>query len=411
MGPRRVGLGLALACAAMLACLKPDPPDVPEDPEVELRVYHDPYAEVRWDVDRRLRTQFHDHTKDSPALLDPYDEAGYHVMPLFQYSGIPDLPAAWTELHWPPEEFLPPGYIEKLGSIERFFPNVELAPQWHLTTPFMEDYIERWDPALHPVKQEHQFETTQEAIDLIEQRGGYPVLAHPWSSPSNFVGLTGLHAIEIYSAFGKMNHVTQVTQTDPNEWMLRVWDTLLERDPYVLGLAVNDWHGPQCVVDNCIAHPEVVDSGKVELLAPSSSAEDVERAFARGALLAIRDLGLTKGAVPQVKAIRADEAVIEIDCDGQVIWTSHGKEVGRGSRFELDRLGANARYVRAEIAGPDGSRVWVQPFVVAPVGDIDGDGKVDQADELACVGIREGAEAPPDQVRAALASDCFSSLW
>ncbi|MFO7562560.1 MAG: hypothetical protein R6X02_07940 [Enhygromyxa sp.] len=374
---------------------------VDDQPHSALRVYHNPYAEVDWRTDRRLITQFHDHAHISTARIALYDAAGYDVMPLFHYVGIPETAGAWTEVHWPAEQWLPEGFIEGLVEIEQFFPGGEHAAEWHFTGPFLTSYIERWDPAKDPVKRGHHYQTNQELIDLITARGGYPVLAHPWTLLHNFTDLTGLHAVEVYSAFGELNYLTGVTEHQPNDLMMAVWDDALERDPQVFGLAVNDWHGPFCETEGCAAHPRAKDSGKVEILAPRATLDAIEAAFARGAMFAVKDYGLTKLAYPRVESIEVEGASIVILAQGDIRWISHGEEVGRGEQLRLDVLPLNARHLRAEISDAEGSVVFVQPFMLAPTGDIDGDGIVDRRDAILCEQVLAGLDTDPDHVAAA----------
>jgi hypothetical protein len=376
----------------------------PNCESLPLRVYHDPYAGVDWNADRRLIAQFHDHVQTRIANIELYDDAGYDLISLFHYSGMPNDPAFWTEPRWPVEPWLPAGYLGTLESIEQFYPGNELVAEWHITGLFLPEYVEYWDPEVDPVRGPHQYQTDQELIDRVLERGGYPVLAHPWASTSKFAHLVGLHGVEVYSAFAQMNLVTGVTSYDQNLLMRKVWDDQLERDPQTYGLAVNDWHGPFCTTEGCEAHPEVKDSGKVELLARSSAYADVEDAFGRGAMFAVQDLGRPKLSYPRIGAVQvSSSSILVITGAGRVEWISHGRRVASGARLELDDLPADARHVRAEVHGDDGSIVFVQPFWLAPVGDIDGDGKVDARDRELCDAVAAGTDDDPDHVAAAAA--------
>jgi hypothetical protein len=357
-----------------------------------LRVYHDPYAEVDWAADRRLLAQFHDHVQTRTEHIDRYDDAGYDVISLFHYSGVPNNPAIWTEPRWPVEAWLPTDYLGTLESIERFYPGTEI--------------IGDWDPEIDPVQGPHHYQTDQELIDRVIERGGYAVLAHPWASASKFAHLDGLHGVEVYSAFAQMNLVTGVTDYDPNLLMRAAWDDQLERNPQTYGVAVNDWHGPFCTNEGCEAHPEVKDSGKVELLARSSAYADVEDAFGRGAMFAVQDVGAVKRGYPRIIGIQVGPSSIRVlSAAGRVDWISHGRRVASGARLELDDLPADARHVRAEVHGDDGSIVFVQPFWLAPVGDIDGDGVIDARDSELCEAVAAGTDDDPDHIAAA-ASGC-----
>lgn len=40
-----------------------------------LRIYHNPYAEVNWESDVRIKAQHHDHVAVNSTLLQAYDAA------------------------------------------------------------------------------------------------------------------------------------------------------------------------------------------------------------------------------------------------------------------------------------------------------------------------------------------------
>src|SRR5690606_37277681 len=113
--------------------------------------------------------------------------------------------------------------------------------------------------------------------------------------------------------------------------------------------------------------------------------------------------GLKKLQYPRVASIEVETSSISIIANGEVRWISHGVEVGVGEALELDTLAINARHVRAEISDSSGSRVYVQPFMLAPYGDIDGDGDVDIRDRALCREVLAGADTQPDHVAAAAA--------
>jgi hypothetical protein len=399
---------LVVLSACVVETTGPDPDPPAPDAEQQLRVFHSPYQDVDWSGDRRLLSQFHDHIQTRVDYIDAYDRAGYDVVPLFQYSGMPGHAAAWTQLHWPAEAWLPYGYTASLEHIERLYPNAEQAGFLHLTSPFLEAYIEQWDPSKDPVKLEYHYESTQEAIDLINAYGGFAVLAHPWSGAPEYLSLTGYHAIEIYNAFGTMTFRAGDQSVDFNDKLIEVWDQLLEDNPRIYGLAVNDWFGPQCAMEVCTQYPEGVDTGKVVLLARSASPEHVRAAFAAGAMLAVKDIGPLAYDWPRIKWIEVDPSggVIEIAASGaDVRWISHGQVVSSAARLDLRELSPAARHVRAELTNAAGSTVWVQPFVLAPIGDINGDGVIDEDDDLACIDVHSGVDTDPDHVAAAQAAD------
>ena len=66
----------------------------------------------------------------------------------------------------------------------------------------------------------------------------------------------------------------------------------------------------------------------------------------------------------------------------------------------ISDLPPNARYIQAEVVGPDGSTVYTQAFVVSPVGDADGDYDVDECDAQTCEAVETGTETYPLRVLA-----------
>jgi hypothetical protein len=114
----------------------------------------------------------------------------------------------------------------------------------------------------------------------------------------------------------------------------------------------------------------------------------------------VRDVGVRKGEYPVVRSILATDVGIEIDADGEIAWIANGARVGTGARVALSSL--TSGYVRAQIAGADGSIVYTQVFSLRPIGDTDGDGDVDGADEELCAGIELGGESSENALIACL---------
>ncbi|RIL04779.1 MAG: hypothetical protein DCC71_12835 [Proteobacteria bacterium] len=212
------------------------------------RVAYDPYADVDWDADLALLTQFHDHAGGPNIVqtrIQAYDAAGYHVQALLHYSGCPWLAGAWGEVRDPPEAWLSASVLASLGNTEVILPSGEqVCLGEHFTTPFLTHYIEAWDPAhgSPPVKQPHQYATTQEGIDLARSLGGMVFYGHPLhSTPPDERNFDG---VEVFSAHYWNAYLRGSYAADPNENMLANWDALLEEAPSILGIAVNDWLGP-----------------------------------------------------------------------------------------------------------------------------------------------------------------------
>jgi hypothetical protein len=407
---------LVVASATALSCSSSEQEAGPTSPEHEaglaypeqapasgpaLRIYNDPYRGVDWEGDLRLLTQMHDHVGNDTLKIKAYDEAGYDVLSLLDYSGVV-ADDTRRERIWPPERVLPGGYLSRLTSIELLLPSGEESGFDHVTSPFLEAYIEKWDTRYLTTREPHHYYSTQEAIELINGLGGMALLAHPWLVRP-YAALGGLAGIEIYNAYGafqqragNLHQIGGHPQVD--RALVALWDELLAIDPTVLGIAVNDHFGPY---SRAVATGDPLkDSGKIVVFAKEASLEAFRAAFERGAFVAVRDVGVRKGEYPVVRSILATDVGIEIDADGEIAWIANGARVGTGARVALSSL--TSGYVRAQIAGADGSIVYTQVFSLRPIGDTDGDGYVDGADEELCAGIELGGESSENALIACL---------
>ncbi|MCZ6804698.1 MAG: hypothetical protein O7D86_12400 [Proteobacteria bacterium] len=187
-------------------------------PSPTVHVYTDPYMGIDWQSTQRLKTQFHDHLKNYSQRFLAYDAAGYDAVPLLHYSGNASIDSAWTEKHWPPEDWLIPTInISILQNISIIFQSVEEIATYHITSPFLTEYIESGV----------DYESQQEAINAINERGGLAFLAHPRGKPNKYLTSTGYHAQEIFSAFFRAKYEEGSFATDLNDRMLDLWHEML----------------------------------------------------------------------------------------------------------------------------------------------------------------------------------------
>lgn len=378
--------------------------NAPLEKPLPLRIYSSPYAAVDWTADFRLRAQLHDHQGTTTGRIAAYDAAGYDVITLSDYSGNRTLPYAWTSRHWPAEAWLTPTFIASLRNIKILLPGAEEVgfPDTHITSSFLDTYIERWTPDMGSAKQSNQYETVQEMLSLIQSRGGIPCIAHPWNGLPAVSSDSPL-CTEVYSAFAAYR-TWQGTEaffkTDRAAVLLSGWDTLLQRNQSVIGVSVNDHFGPYSPIADL---PDFIrDSGKIVVLSKAVTAPAFKEAFSRGAVFAIRDYGVTKNRYPLVNSIYTDETSIEIDTTDRIEWVTGGALIGTGRRLESTSIPQGSRYVRAEISNMDGSMIFTQAFRVRPVGDVDGDYDVDSQDQSICWTIQSntGNAFPAEQVAA-----------
>lgn len=357
----------------------------------DLRIYDHPYAEVDWRNDVRLKAQHHDHAGADPSGILAYDEAGYDVLSLMDYSGYPSARYALRHRLWPPSQFVAPWVSRRLRNIKLFVPNAEEVGLGyvHMTSPFLDRYIEVAPPFAVATQtsriyqnwlSEMKYSTMEEAFVLIRDSGGVPCLAHPRAIPFDYV--TGVFCTEIYTAFEEASG--GVTRGS----LIRNWDLALAKNQKIWGIAVNDHFGPG--QRHPSARPEGLDSGKIIVLAKSVTLESYKEAFMKGAILAVKDIGLVKDLIPSVFDISVATDHVHIETSGEVTWIAHGAVAAQGSTLFFDELKPGWRYVRAEIRGMDGSVVYTQAFSVRPRGDADGDYDVDSDDYALCSQVASG---------------------
>lgn len=361
----------------------------------DLRVYENPYRHVNWESAVPLKAQHHDHVVGKPERIRAYDLAGYDVVSLMDYGGNPSLPHALKERAWPPEAWIPESLRAELTNIQLFIPNMEEVgfERQHATSPFLEAYIEggNADPSF-------QYRSIPEMFKLVRSLGGFPCLAHPWDGRS-YEALNGPFCTEVYSAFAEGKRRSGepfFMERDRNQVLVATWDAMLMENQRIYGISVNDHYGPY--IRPGVVPEDVKDSGKI-LVLTNDPPQGYRKAFEEGAMFAVRDLGTVKDQYPVIRQVAVDEEAIAIDTDATVRWIVHGAEIERGPRLLLANLPPNSKYARAEISYDGITILYSQPFVLRPVGDVNGDYRVDRVDGRICHDAENGAEL--DELRAA----------
>jgi len=374
------------------------------------RVYSSPYAGVNWSTDYRLKVQLHDHTGTAVNRIRAYDLAGYDVVSLMDYSGARALSYARTSVPWPVTDWLPGLFLGQLTSIKFFIPNAEQVGYAHLTSPFLGTYIERWQDSVTPtpLRAPWQYASSQEAIALINRYGGMAFLAHPWDGPAAVSRLDRYAGMEIYSAFARYRIEEGVdpyfTTVDRNDMLRAAWDLRLLKNQSTIGIAVNDHFGPDNPSPRLSARTR--DSGKILVLAGAATPGALRMAMERRAVLAVEDIGITKGQFPIIDSIVRGTTSLTIATAGTVTWISNGRRLDiedNLTTLDFSLLPPGAVYVRAEVTNAEGSRVYTQAFPVRRVGDSDGDGDIDAADDAICVAVRVGTDRVADHSAACAA--------
>jgi hypothetical protein len=399
---RRRTYGLALGCVLSLAACQESategPPPAVGNPKLSVFVYHNPYRAVDWATFVPAMAQHHDHVGTNAAQLRAYDDAGYKVVSLMSYSGVASLDYALKERPWPPTQVFSPSYLRDLKNISVFTANGEEVGYEHVTSPFMTQYIAKWEPAYYEKAETWHYTSAQGAIDLINRNGGAPILAHPfeWDSYSQ---LTGYAGIEIYTAYALWKYRVGEFLTDKNADLLRNWDRALLKDQKILGVAVNDHFGPgQSGVD-----PDIRDSGKILVWLPANfSSQEYETAFRAGQFLAVKDASNPKGTYPRLRSIAISDSILRInlpDVPATVKWIANGFEVASGPALNMLEVPTTALYVRAEVSAGN-NVLFTQAFTIRRVGDTNGDRVTDARDQVVCVAVLAKQDLDAEHINA-----------
>ncbi len=335
-------------------------------------IAYNPYQGVDWYHWHRELAQHHDHIgRLSLDRIKAYDRAGYNVIAALDYAGKRSAGTTYcTYRLWPVYKYLS-GFnsdqevLATLSNIRLFLPDMEEIGSDHITSPFMTTYIELWEPAYCGTRQSWHYETSQQCIDLINQYGGLPIIAHPMENSNYYLNLQNYKCIEIFNAHYYRLWILGQSSIDYNEHFQDVWDQLLiNKDTKIWGFAVNDWWGPWNNSEDAF-----IDSGKILVMAPSYDMADYRRSLEKGCFFAIQDCGVgrqNKGHYPVIAEITASSRSITINTDGQVSWIANGQRIAQGSSINITNypLQMNYKYVRAEISNAYGT-VFTQPWTLS----------------------------------------------
>jgi hypothetical protein len=362
-------------------------------------IYRNPYSTVDWASYVPAKAQHHDHIGTNTGQIKAYDNAGYRVVSLMNYSGVASLSYSLKERPWPPSAALTTDFISSLKNISLFVSNAEEIGVEHITSSFMTSYIALWEPSYYPTRLAWHYSSIQEAIDLVRNNGGVPIIAHPWEW-NRYSDLQRYAGIEIYTAYAMWKYRTGEFKTDLNQDLVKNWDIALRSNPRLLGIAVNDHFGPgQPDIDT-----DVRDSGKILVwLKPGFSPSEYEAAFRAGQFVAVKDLGRTKDLHPSIASITVTDSLLEVRTTGAVSsirWIANGIEIGHDPALIMTTVPASAAYVRAEIANAEGSVIYTQAFTVSRMGDTNNDGAVNLQDAAVCAAVQARQDTDPYHVNA-----------
>ena len=332
------------------------------------RIAYNPYGSVNWDSDLKLKWDPHTHTGTNQGKIQAYNDAGYDIQNIFHYTNQPNNPSAWTELHWPIEDWVNPNFLEQLDKTLEFFPAAEYGGQSpHITAQFFPEHFDG--------------SGAQNTIDAINAGGGMAFIAHPWINNHNqYDHLNGFTGQEIFNNYGTAQFHLGIRNEDLNDRLIPYWDYVLMTHPRRWGVAVNDHYGPNFPYLAHGLNSRYWDAGKTIVFA--STLETVKDAVKSGAMFAVRDFGPAKDryTIPQVTV---SSGVISVDASRnfqrsgeatKVKWIVNGELVeddysaikGDTNSLNTNALPIDTKYVRFELRSDNGSVVYSQPFEIAP---------------------------------------------
>jgi hypothetical protein len=335
-------------------------------------IAYDPYDGVDWYRWLRALAQHHDHMgRLAINRIRAYDQAGYNVIVPLDYAGKQSGGTTYCNYRlWPVYKYLSGFKNEKavlatLNNIKLFIPSMEEIGCHHITSPFLTNYIELWEPAYSAVKQPWHYQTSQECIDLINRYGGMAIIAHPTENANYYLNLQNYKGIEIVNAHYYRSWLLGHSQIDYNKHFQTVWDDLLtHKDTKIWAYAVNDWWGPWNDSNEAF-----IDSGKILVMLPFYNMANYRNSLEKGSFFAIHDRGIgknNKGKYPIISEIIVSNHSITIYTDGQVSWIANGQRVAQGNSIDLTEYSPETglKYVRAEISNAYGT-VFTQPWTLA----------------------------------------------
>ena len=342
------------------------------DPAFSYHVSYNPYDEVDWSSWYYCLSQHHDHTRANEKRMRAYDDEEYNAVVILHYAGVKSLDYTNQERLWPLSKYLDlfdtdEEFLATTKNLRILIPSMEEVGRHHMTSAFLTKYIAVWEPDLYSTKEAWHYGDSQECIDLINEFGGFPIIAHPTRSTTFYLRLNDYDGIEIYNAFYAQEYRIGEHEEDLNNHFMELWDQLLRiKSTMIWGFAVNDWYGPFRKNDSTV-FPEVYDSGKTLVMVKAYALEHYRDSIEKGAFFAVKDVGVEKRLYPNVVQINESEDQINIVSEnGNVFWIFDGKIIHEGPVFHLAELPPDLNYVRAEIRNAFGT-LYAQPFSLSAI--------------------------------------------
>ena len=301
-------------------------------------VFDNPFeAEGSW-----FKGNVHTHTTNSDGHMTPeqiarlYWEAGYDFLSITDHGVLTDT----MELSRP-DLLMIPGEEISVGSSER-------GRLIHIVGLNIDGEL--------PVEDFQRRESPQRVIDLIRERGGAAILAHPYWSELNINDMTNLQGhigVEVYN--------TTCDLTNGRGHSNVHWDDLLAMGQRLLGFAVDDAHcldKPLLPLDLCEAWISV----KARNLKAESITEGIRAGHfyssngpeIRGIEVSRRDVRVSSSPVRSIAFVsNGGHGENNTVCEGsleEAVYTVRGTEA----------------YIRIEITDWNGRKAWANPIYVEP---------------------------------------------
>ena len=216
-------------------------------------------------------------------------------------------------------------------------------PTVDATYPFAEVLavgMDHWQPA----------NDLQGAIDWIAHDGGLPVLAAPGSTarPQSLAAVLAVHrlfGLEVYDARVAESNPAQAEAT-------AMWDRLLSAGNHVYAFAGDD--------ATSLEDP-ALGRAWIDVLAPAPDLDSLLSSLRQGAFFASSGTEFTRLNVSGTRI------TAEASPGSALQFIGHGGQILKAVSASTGsyQVHGDEGYVRVEAIGPDGTKVWSQPFFIS----------------------------------------------
>jgi len=331
------------------------------------RQIENPYSNVDWVKYGQYKANLHTHTMVTDGWMNPqtvvekYRERNYRILAItdhravtypwqefskFKIGGKTDQRIKHVILKPQEDEPIAPGDVE--------FKNVNPSDAGMVDIPGGELWFKKHE--LNCFFSDYEGADSDRFLDTLAAKGGIAVFNHPgrYKLPASWY-------VNLYKRYNQLVglEVFNCGNRYPNDRQL--WDSILTvMAPIrpIWGFSNDDMHSMR-------------DLGKDwnVFLLPEANKKNVRNAMENGISYFIHaPLGHKGVLAPAINSININKkrGIIKIKATGyrSIEWISNGKKIKKGSHFNIKRLPANGKYVRAELYGAGNSIVCTQPFFI-----------------------------------------------